>query len=326
MSNRDDSGKFFLSGKDFEPSYLELFRSGELKRRVDVSLKQLSNCNVCPRNCGVDRLNNEQATCKSGRYARVASYSPHLGEEDCLRGRRGSGTIFFSWCNLRCVFCQNSDISQSNAGIEVQAQHLSAMMLELQNCGCHNINFVTPEHVVPQMLEGLLLAVEQGLRLPIVYNTSAYDSIESLQMLDGIIDIYMPDIKFLDEKLSLRYLKAKDYPQAARAAFKEMQRQVGALKMDEDGLAKRGILVRHLVMPGHLDETRAIMRFLADEISPDTYINVMAQYYPSGKVSSDRYWEINRCLTADEYKEAVQSAHDAGLWRLDERRKMFPFG
>jgi putative pyruvate formate lyase activating enzyme len=169
-----------------------------------------------------------------------------------------------------------------------------------------------------------LLAVEQGLRLPIVYNTSAYDSIESLQMLDGIIDIYMPDIKFLDEKLSLRYLKAKDYPQAARAAFKEMQRQVGALKMDEDGLAKRGILVRHLVMPGHLDETRAIMHFLADEISPDTYINVLAQYYPSGKVSSDKYAEINRRLTADEYREAVQSAHDAGLWRLDERRKMFP--
>jgi putative pyruvate formate lyase activating enzyme len=197
------------------------------------------------------------------------------------------------------------------------------MMLELQEMGCHNINFVTPEHVVPQILEALPLAIERGLRLPIVYNTSAYDSMDSLHLMDGIVDIYMPDFKFWDPELSLRYLKAKDYAEAARRAIKEMHRQVGPLKLDENGLAKRGVLVRHLVMPGGIAGTAEIMRFLAGEVSPDTYVNVMAQYYPAGKVGDEKYAEINRRTTNSEYLEAVWLAQEAGLWRFDERRPVF---
>ena len=229
-----------------------------------------------------------------GVTARVSSYFPHLGEEDCLRGWRGSGTIFFSLCNLRCVFCQNFEISQAGQGQLTSPQRLAEMMLELQAMGCHNLNFVTPEHVVPQILEALPLAAEAGLRLPLVYNTSAYDSLDSLQLLDGIIDVYMPDFKIWDEGLSLRYLKARDYPAAARRAILEMHRQVGELQLDENGLAKRGVLLRHLVMPGEIAGTEAIMRFVAEQVSPDSYVNVMGQYYPAGKVAQGKYSEINR--------------------------------
>jgi putative pyruvate formate lyase activating enzyme len=203
----------------------------------------------------------------------------------------------------------------------VHPEQLARMMLELQAVGCHNINFVTPEHVVPQILEALVIAVEGGLRLPLVYNTSAYDSLDSLHLMDGIVDIYMPDFKFWDAQLSLRYLKAKDYPEAARRAIREMHRQVGELKLDENGLAKRGVLLRHLVMPGAIAGTEEIMRFLADEVSPDTYVNLMAQYYPAGKVSAEKYPEINRRITNEEYYEAVRVAQNAGLWRFDERRR-----
>jgi putative pyruvate formate lyase activating enzyme len=261
------------------------------------------------------------AVCKTGRYAQVSSSFPHLGEEDCLRGWRGSGTVFFSRCNLRCVFCQNFDISQTHKGQEVGPTELASMMLELQEAGCHNINFVTPEHVVPQILEGLVIGVEAGLHLPIVYNTSAYDSMESLRLLDGVVDIYMPDFKFWSASSSLRYVKAKDYSDTARCTIKEMQRQVGSLKFDENGLAKRGVLVRHLVMPGMLEETQQIFNFLAKEVAADTYVNVMAQYHPAGKVTSEKYSEINRRLTSAEYQEAVKFAQEAGL-RLDERRSL----
>lgn len=310
---------YTLKSADFEPAYLALHRTGELQQRAEAAVTGLKACLVCPRECGVDRLADQTATCKTGRFAQVSSYFPHLGEEDCLRGWRGSGTIFFSSCNLRCVFCQNIDISQQHQGQEVGPAELASMMLELQEEGCHNINFVTPEHVVPQLLEGLLLAVEAGLRLPIVYNTSAYDSLDTLRLLDGVVDIYMPDFKLWDEELSLRYLKAKDYPAAARAVLKEMNRQVGPLKVDEEGLARRGVLVRHLVMPGLLEESRQILNFLAKEVSPDTYVNVMAQYRPAGKVSSKNFPEINRPLGSPDYKTAVQMAQQAGL-RLDERR------
>ncbi len=312
--------RFFISKRDFEPAYMALYRSGELRRRAEAALERLRDCHVCPRDCGVNRLENKKAACKSGRYAVVGSYFPHFGEEDCLRGWNGSGTIFFSWCNLRCVFCQNFDISQDGDGTEARPEILASMMLRLQDMGCHNINFVTPEHVVPQLLEGLVIAVERGLRLPIVYNTSAYDSLDSLHLMDGIVDIYMPDFKFWDERLSLRYMKAKDYPDAARQAVKEMHRQVGELRLDEDGLAKRGVIVRHLVMPGGIAGTAAIMKFLAEEVSKDTYVNIMAQYYPAGKVSDEKYEEINRHITSAEYVEAVQAAKAAGLWRFDERR------
>lgn len=316
-----DQKQFLLDARDFEPAYLRLHRSGELQRRVDQALAALEECHVCPRNCGVNRLANETAVCHSGRYAVVASYAPHLGEEDCLRGCRGSGTIFFSWCNLRCVFCQNFDISQEGAGTPLRPDQLAEIMLRLQDMGCHNINWVTPEHVVPQLLEALPLAIERGLRLPIVYNTSAYDSLHSLRLLDGVADIYMPDFKMWDAGRALRYLRARDYPAVARAALREMHRQVGVLKMDASGLAKRGVLVRHLVMPGDVADTAVIMRWLAAALSPDTYVNLMDQYYPAGKVGVQRYAEINRRVTHEEYDAALQAAHEAGIWRLDERRR-----
>lgn len=302
------------------PGYVRLYESGELQKRVETALAGLENCRVCPWECGVNRLKDEKKVCRVGRYARVSSYFAHFGEEDCLRGWNGSGTIFFSWCNLRCVFCQNYDISQTEAGREVTPQHLADMMLELQEMGCHNINWVTPEHVVPQILEALPHAIRGGLRLPIVYNTSAFDSLESLRLMDGIVDIYMPDFKYWSEDKSKRYLKTPEYPAVARAALKEMYRQVGNLVIDHDGLAWRGLLVRHLVMPGEIEETREIMRFLAEEISPDTYVNIMGQYYPAGKVSAERYGELNRRVTRQEMSEAYEAARRAGLHRFDKRR------
>jgi putative pyruvate formate lyase activating enzyme len=312
--------KFLLSSKDFAPAYLSLHRTGELRRRAREAIESLASCRVCPRDCGVDRLADKTAACKTGRYARVGSYFAHFGEEDCLRGWNGSGTIFFSWCNLRCQFCQNYDISHIGHGEETRPERLAEMMLELQDEGCHNVNFVTPEHVVPQILEALPLAVEGGLRLPIVYNTSAYDSMDSLRQMDGVVDIYMPDFKIWDSRTALKYLLAKDYPEAARRAIKEMHRQVGDLKIDEHGLAKRGVLVRHLVMPGAVGGTREIMGFLAREVSPHTYVNIMTQYYPAGKVSREKYPEINRGITRQEHADAIAAAQEAGLYRFDQRR------
>jgi len=268
----------------------------------------------------VNRIENRAAVCKTGRQARVASHFPHLGEEDCLRGWRGSGTIFFSWCNLRCVFCQNFDVSHEGAGGEVSPGQLTGMMLELQARGCHNINLVTPEHVVPQILEALPAAVERGLRLPLVYNTSAYDGMESLRLMDGIVDIYMPDFKCWNAEASLRYLRAREYPEVARAAIREMHRQVGDLVLDERGLARRGLLVRHLVMPGGLAGTTEVARFLAEEISIHTYVNVMDQYRPAGRVSGGDFQEIARPISPGEYADAVRAMLGAGLHRLDHRR------
>ena len=310
-------------GTRFEPAYLALYRTGELQRRAGDAIVSLKHCLACPRDCGVDRLANRTAACHTGRYAQVSSHFAHFGEEDCLRGWRGSGTIFFSMCNLRCVFCQNYDISQANRGPEAPPERLAAMMLELQAQGCHNINFVTPEHVVPQIIEALPLAVERGLRLPLVYNTSAYDSLESLRFLDGVVDIYMPDFKFWDPELSLRYVKARDYAEVARRTIREMHRQVGPLELDESGLARRGVMVRHLVMPGEIAGTEQILRFLAEEVSPDTYVNIMDQYYPAGRVSDAQFVEINRHITGAEYERAREAARRAGLWRLDARSRRF---
>ena len=307
---------FLLPAEQFEPAYLRLYRSGELQRRAEQARQALADCRLCPRRCGVNRLADQRAVCRTGRRAVVSSFFPHFGEEDCLRGWRGSGTIFFAWCNLRCVFCQNYEISHLGQGREVGAEELAAMMLALQHEGVHNINLVTPEHVVPQILEALVLAAAEGLHLPLVYNTSAYDGLESLRLLDGVVDIYMPDFKVWRRESARRYLKAPDYPQVAQAAIKEMHRQVGDLRFDEHGLAKRGLLVRHLVMPGLLDETRAILRFLASEISPNTFVNIMAQYRPWGEVSAEKYAEINRPITRDEYRAALDAAREAGLWRF----------
>jgi putative pyruvate formate lyase activating enzyme len=310
---------FSVQRRNFAPAYLHLFESGELKPRVELALAELAVCRLCPRDCEVDRLNDEAGVCKSGRYATVSSCFPHLGEEDCLRGTRGSGTIFFSWCNLRCVFCQNYDISWLGEGRITPPSELTGMMLHLQQLGCHNINFVTPEHVVPQILEALLLAIEQGLRLPLVYNTGGYDSLESIQLMSGIVDIYMPDFKLWNTETARRYLKAPNYPEAARRAILEMHRQVGPLVFDEDGLALRGVLIRHLVMPGLLEETKEILKWIAQELGPDTYINLMEQYHPAGKVGEKEYSEINRRISSEEYEKALEFARDAGLRRLDHR-------
>ena len=305
-----------------EPGYLTLHRRGELRPRIEQALAELATCRICPRNCDVNRLEDQIGVCQTGRLARVASYFPHFGEEDCLRGWAGSGTIFFAMCNLRCVFCQNADISHKRAaGEEVTPVRLAGMMLELQEMGCHNINWVTPEHVVPQALEGLVIAAEAGLTLPLVYNTSAYDSLRSLQLLDGVVDIYMPDFKIWDDGLAFRYLKARDYPAVARSALREMQRQVGPLQLDHHGLARRGLLVRHLVMPGLAADAGRIMRFLAEEISGDTYVNIMDQYYPTAKVSDRHHAEINRPIDVVEIRQVRRSARQAGLWRFDERRR-----
>ncbi len=319
MSQPRSANAFRLSSQGFEPAYLALHRSGELTRRAQQAVAGLAECRACPRECRADRLSGRTATCRTGRFARVSSCFPHFGEEDCLRGWRGSGTIFFAWCNLRCVFCQNHEISQTEAGRETPPDQLAAMMLELQAAGCHNINLVTPEHVVPQVLEAVALAAEAGLCLPLVYNTSAYDSLETLRLLDGVVDIYMPDFKIWDSRQAFLYLLAKDYPAAARAAIREMHRQVGPLMLDERGLALRGVLVRHLVMPGGVAGTPAIMRFLAREVSPDTYVNLMPQYHPDGRVSVVQYPELNRRITDAEYQAAVEAALRAGLWRLDQR-------
>ena len=301
------------------PRYLELVESGELDRRVQRALEALGSCRSCPWCCDVNRLQDEKKVCRTGRCARVASCFPHFGEEDCLRGWNGSGTIFFSWCNLRCVFCQNHDISQAEAGREVRPDRLGEMMLELQANGCHNINLVTPEHVVPQVVEAIPIAVRRGLRLPIVYNTSGFDSLESLSLLDGIVDIYMPDFKCWREDSSRRYLKTPAYPEAARKALREMHRQVGDLTLDERGIARRGLLVRHLVMPDGLEETKEIMRFLASDISPHTFVNIMGQYHPEGKVSARWYPELNRRITVQELAAAYDLALEAGLHRFDKR-------
>jgi putative pyruvate formate lyase activating enzyme len=304
----------------FEPVYLRTYARRELAQRVERALKILQSCTACPRNCRVNRLADKFAVCKTGRHAVVSSRSPHHGEEDCLRGWRGSGTIFFAGCNLRCVFCQNFEISWQVRGMPTPPRELAAMMLELQAQGCHNINLVTPEHVAPQIVQALPFAIERGLRLPLVYNTSAYDSMESLALLDGLVDIYMPDFKYWDAETARKYSRAPDYPEVARRAIKEMHRQVGNLAIEDNGLARRGLLIRHLVMPGNVAGTRAVMQWIADELSPETYVNIMAQYHPAGKVSRSDHAEINRCATPTEFERALDAAWRAGLKRLDSRQ------
>ena len=309
------------------PAYLSL-PPGELAHRSSRALGQLAECRACPRDCGADRLADKWGACKTGRHAVVTSWGPHHGEEDCLRGRNGSGTIFFGHCNLRCVFCQNHDISQDlppgprTPGVPDCA--VAAMMLDLQERGCHNINFVTPEHVVPQVLEAVAIAAGRGLRLPLVYNTSAYDSLESLHLLDGVVDVYMPDFKLWSGDACRRYLMAGDYAEHARAAIAEMHRQVGPLQLDADGQATRGVLLRHLVMPGLLDETRAILTWIAQEVNPDTYVNLMDQYRPAGKVGCRHFTELFRRPLRAEIAEAYAMAAEAGLHRFDGRARRLP--
>ena len=301
------------------PAYCHLLESGELKQRAERAVASLADCTLCARQCHADRLHTSEPAsfCRTGRHAVVSSYFPHHGEEDCLRGTRGSGTIFFTHCNLKCIFCQNYEISWLGEGRPVEADDLAAMMLHLQARGCHNINLVTPSHVVPQILEALALAAQRGLRLPIVYNTGTYDRVETLRLLDGVVDIYMPDFKFWDSKVAQQLAQAPDYPEVARRAIAEMHRQVGDLVLDAQGLARRGLLVRHLVMPNRLAGTQQVMRFLAREISPDTYVNLMPQYRPEGQ--AHRFAELSRPITMAEYHEALDLARHEGLHRFDLR-------
>jgi putative pyruvate formate lyase activating enzyme len=287
--------------------------------RAEAAVSRMAACVLCPRRCGVNRLQGERGYCKTGRRAKIASYNAHFGEESPLVGRYGSGTIFVSSCNLLCSFCQNYEISHLGEGTEVQPEQLAAMMLALAENGCHNINFVTPSHVVTQILEGLVLAAERGLSVPLVYNSGGYDLADTLKLLDGVFDIYMPDFKFWDNDAASRFCDAPDYGDVAREAFREMHRQVGDLVVDQEGIAVRGLLVRHLVMPNGLAGTDGVMAFLAREISAHTYVNVMDQYRPCGSAPKDE--TINRRLTSKEYQEAVASARRAGLTRLDRRER-----
>jgi len=279
----------------------------------------MADCNVCGRCCRVNRLAGELGACRTGKEAVVSSYGPHFGEEAPLVGVRGSGTIFLANCNLRCIFCQNYDISDQGQGTVVTAEQLAGMMLSLQEQGCHNINFVSPSHQVPQILAGLVLAASQGLAVPLVYNTGGYDSPETLGLLDGVFDIYMPDCKYADNETALRLSGVRDYWEVNRAAVREMHRQVGDLELDRRGVAYRGLLVRHLVLPNDLSGTRQVMEFLAS-LSKNTYINVMAQYRPCYEAAGVP--EINRRITAEEYERALRTAREAGLERLDERARL----
>ena len=301
--------------KIMEPSYLVLYRKGILAERVKEALNLLECCNLCPRECGVNRLEGETGYCKTGRKAIIASYNPHFGEESPLVGIHGSGTIFISSCNLLCSFCQNFEISHLMEGVEADPSQIADIMIRLEGMGCHNINFVSPTHVIPQLLESLIIAIDRGLNIPLVYNSGGYDNAEVLKILEGIFDIYMPDFKFWDKEWSERYCNASDYRDAAISTLREMYRQTGDLIVDNRGIAVKGLLIRHLVMPEDVCGTSKIMDFIGREISRKCYVNVMDQYRPCGKASRDKF--INRRLTSQEFRRAIDSAKKAGLIRLD---------
>jgi putative pyruvate formate lyase activating enzyme len=298
-----------------EPLYLKAYETGILRERAEALTQSLKDCTLCPRNCHADRLSGDTGTCRTGELAMVSSYMPHFGEESPISGTRGSGTIFFTYCNLGCSFCQNFDISHEGGGRPVTTRELADMMLTLQAIGCHNINFVTPSHVVPQIVQSLVPAVRDGLRIPLVFNSGGYDLVSTLQMLEGIVDIYMPDFKFWDQEPARETCRAQDYPETAREAVREMHRQVGELQVDAGGIAQRGLLVRHLVMPEGMAGTRRIMEFLAREISPGTYVNIMPQYRPCGNARENS--RLGRPISTQEFSSAVRYALEAGLTRLD---------
>ena len=297
------------------PVYIETYKKGLLKDKIKHAYNLLENCTLCPRNCEVNRLLNERGICNTGKKAIVSSYNAHFGEEAPLVGKYGSGTIFFTNCNLLCVFCQNYDISHEGNGYEVTDNELAAMMLKLQNNGCHNINFVTPSHVVPQILSALEIAVEAGLSVPLIYNSGGYDNVETLKILEGVFDIYMPDFKFWDSEIAELYCNASDYPDIVRKAISEMHQQVGDLMLDRTGIAKRGLLIRHLVLPNNLAGTKEVAEFISDNISKNTYINVMSQYRPCGKAYEKE--ELSNYLTGKEFEDALIAAKKAGLFRFD---------
>lgn len=295
----------------YQPRYLNLFNNGELEKRVITLKEMLQNCVLCPHQCKVNRTNGERGYCKTLKNVVVSGAEIHFGEEPELVGKYGSGTIFFAHCNLSCVFCQNYEISYCGEGHEVSSTQLAEIMLDLQNKGCHNINLVSPSHIVPQIVEGIFLASQKGLTLPIVYNTNGYDLTDTLKLLEGIVDIYMPDIKFSDDTLGLKYLNVKNYFTIAKNAVKEMYHQVGNLQTDGLNIAQRGLMIRHLVMPQNLAGTDEIMEFIANELSVDCYVHIMAQYYPTHNAYLHK--EISRRITNDEFFHGISMAKSAGL-------------
>jgi putative pyruvate formate lyase activating enzyme len=306
------------------PRYIGTHQRGELTSRIAASVDSLARCHICPRECGVNRLSGEIGRCNTGRHAVLASSDAHFGEEAPLVGRYGSGTLFFSNCNLGCCFCQNEEISHHGIGVEVTIADLATTMLALQKQGCHNINLVTPTHVTVQILEALPLAIEEGLEIPLVYNCSGYERVETLVMLEGVVDIYMPDFKFWDPKFAGEVCDAADYPEVARRAIIEMHRQVGDLKVDAGGVATSGLLVRHLVLPEGYAGSDKVLAFIADQISPETYVNVMDQYRPCAR--ADAVTALGRPIKPAEFKDALNAAKAAGLRRLDPPRRVFMLG
>ncbi len=300
------------------PAYLELAASGELALRAERARRGLRACDQCGRRCGVDRLSGETGACGAGPRAVVASYGPHFGEEPVLVGAEGSGTVFFAHCNLTCVYCQNYDISQHANGAEVSDERLAELFVHIQDRGCHNLNLVSPSHFLAPILSALAIAARRGLRIPIVWNCGGFESPESLALLDGVVDIYMPDAKYQDADAAERLSGVRSYPEVSRASLREMHRQVGALEMDRSGVARRGLLVRHLVLPNGLAGTESFARFVAEEISPHTYVNVMQQYRPCFRANSCE--DINRRPTANEFAIALEQVRKAGLYRLDRPR------
>jgi len=293
--------------------YLRLSNE-ELKKRKEKLFEILNECRICPHKCRVNRVKGEKGFCKLGYFPQISAFHSHFGEEEVLVGEKGSGTIFFTSCNLNCVYCQNYEISQLRVGEEVSFERLAEMMIELQKIGCHNINLVTPTCQVPQIVKALIIARDQGLKIPLIYNTNAYDSVKTLKLLDGIIDIYMPDFKYSDDKIAQKYSNVPGYFEIAKKAIKEIHRQVGDLVVDEKGIAQRGLLVRHLVLPNNLAGSEKIFQFLAREISKNTFLNIMDQYWPA--YQAQRYPELSRPITEEEYQRTINLAKKAGLTRL----------
>ena len=307
--------------KPFEPAYIRTLEQGLWGPKIEKARRLLSPCSLCPRKCKVDRLNGETGVCHTAAQAWVSSYNPHYGEESPLVGSQGSGTIFFTHCNLMCLFCQNFDISHQGHGQEVSDEQLAAIMLALQQQGCHNINFVTPSHVVPQILAALEIAIPHGLNVPLVYNSGGYDKPATLKLLEGVFDIYMPDFKFWDREIAENACQAGDYAEIACSALKEMHRQVGDLITDKAGIAQRGLIIRHLVLPDGVAGTREIMRFIARKISTRSYVNIMAQYRPCGRAAEIK--GLNTFLSPADYQRALQDAAEEGITRLDQPRRFF---
>lgn len=298
---------------NYTPHYIKLHKMSELKKRIRLLSDILKDCKLCPRQCGVNRLKGELGFCRAAEKLMISSAFPHFGEEPPLVGNKGSGTIFLTHCNLKCVFCQNYDISHQGHGENISEAQFAEYMHSLQARGCHNINFVTPTHYLPQIISALPPAIDLGLHLPLVYNCGGYESLEAIKLLDGIIDIYMPDVKFADKKVAEQYAQAPDYPEVVKKVLKEMYRQVGDLQINTEGIAEKGLLIRHLVMPNSLAGTRKLMHFIATEISPHSYVNAMSQYHPEYKASI--YPELSRVITHQEYSEAINNAKNEGLDR-----------